>query len=69
MKLFEFFEEGTGKLSSIRLVTTAWALGQLIVWMYVCIHTGTMVPIDASIIGMTGALLAGKVGQKFGEKV
>jgi hypothetical protein len=65
--LKEFLTEDNGQLSSMRLVTTAWSLGTLAVWIYTSMTQGQMLPIEGTQIGMTAAVLGAKVAQKFAE--
>lgn len=64
----EVLHDADGSLSSTRLAFLLWALGPLVVWAWVCIRSGAVVPIDGSVITIIGVMMSGKVVQKFSEK-
>ena len=63
----EFFKDGSGMLSSMRLVFILWACGVFLVWVGFCIFKKSIIGIDNSIIEVLGILISGKVGQAFSE--
>jgi hypothetical protein len=67
MRLLEFFQEGSGNLSSTRLVMIAWALTILTVWAIASCKAYTLAPIPESVITMFGISILGKVSQRFSE--
>lgn len=68
MKIYEFFKDNNGNLSSTRLAFLIWAIGVLGVWMYVSIKLGSLQPLDNSQTMILAILMTGKVAQKFTEK-
>ena len=68
MKRFkEFIQEENGKLSVTRLMFFLWGLGVLAVWIFACVSSKTIHPIDSTVITLIGVFLTGKVVQRFGE--
>ena len=65
--LHKLLSEDNGNPSSMRLVMVAWHVTVGAVWAFLCVHSGMMVPLDASIVQTLGMTLAAKFGQKFTE--
>lgn len=68
MKIEEFLQEENGGFSSTRLALLLWTVGVLVIWIVNSARSGTLQPIDSSVITIMGILMGGKVVQKFGEK-
>ena len=65
MKLLEFFEDGGGQLSSVRLAFLFWTITVLAVWAIVSIQAGKIQSIDWSVVGIIFTLMTGKVVQSY----
>ena len=65
----EFFKDGTGMLSSMRLIFIIWSLGVFLVWVGFCIFKKSIVGIDNSIIEIFGVLTTGKISQSYTESL
>ena len=59
--------EDNGNPSSVRLVLVGWHVLVGVVWAYLCVRAGKMVPLDASVVQTLAMTLAAKFGQKFTE--
>lgn len=68
MKLYEFFQEDNGHLSSTRLAFLFWTIGVLVVWSISSLRGTGLAELPESIEIIIGLLMSGKVVQKFGEK-
>ena len=66
-RIFEFFQDDNGTLSSTRLAFLSTIFAVLGVWVYNCIRSHMIQPLDSSIVYLVTALMAGKVGQAFAE--
>jgi hypothetical protein len=68
MKLQEFFQGKSGKLSATRLAFILWSVGILFAWLYISIAKKELQPIDSSMVMTLGVFMTGKVTQSFVEK-
>jgi hypothetical protein len=69
MRIKEFLEDVTGKLSAMRLAALLWIVGVLIVWIIASLKgpDPKLETIPDSVITLIGILITGKVVQRFGE--
>ena len=61
----QFFTDGSGALSSARLVMLAWSLGLLLIWIIICIIRRELADIPPGVLGVHGTIIGGKVLQAF----
>lgn len=54
MKLSEFVCERNGKFSALRLQFHAWNVSVLVMWIVICIKTGTLAKIDPTLLILLG---------------
>lgn len=66
LRIFEFFEESDGKLSSGRLFAFFVVFGTMIDWMHAIFTTGIWKP-EWQTIAMVLGVLGFKIAQKFKE--
>lgn len=67
-RLLEFFEDDTGRLSSMRLLFLGWGVGALIVWSFLSIKSKTLLELPISITMFISSLVAGKIVQNYTER-
>lgn len=68
MKILQFFKEGNGQFSSVRLALIVAVFVCLFVWSYLSLSTGQVQPFPVELAGFVGILGATKVVQKFTEE-
>ena len=68
-RLAQFFQDGTGQLSSMRLLLIVWGIGTFVVWVILSLHAGAMMALPISLTTFLGSLIAGKVVQNFTENI
>jgi len=61
--------DNAGGASSVRVVMLLWLLLVAGLWAFACIKSGTLVDIPSGVQVVTGAILAAKATQRFGENV
>lgn len=66
-KLLQFFQDGTGQFSALRLVFNLSFFIFFIIWIFDSFHIKKMAPIDGSVIQYFTILLGSKVGQSISE--
>jgi hypothetical protein len=66
-RLSEFVQDDTGLLSSTRLAFLLTIFSVLGVWIYACIVAKKFLPMEGSVVYLTGVLMVGKVTQSFAE--
>lgn len=64
LNFLQFFQDGDGDFSSMRLVVILWALGILVMWMFCCFFQRQLVVLPESVIAALGILITGKAVQK-----
>ncbi|MFH1096908.1 MAG: hypothetical protein V1749_05370 [Candidatus Desantisbacteria bacterium] len=74
MKILQFLQDEKGIFSSTRLAFLIWAIGMFVVWTIKTIYAGVnskgqfyLVDVPETAVWVLGALMAGKVVQKFRE--
>lgn len=66
--LSEILEDNSGGLSASRFQMLMWNGGGFLIWAYVCVKTGTLVPIPETVLLLLLGITSAKVVQRFGEK-
>lgn len=69
MNLLQFFKDGDGQYSAMRLGFLLWVLGLLGIWGYVCVSKQAIVAIDPTVLTLLGILTGGKVVQSATENL
>lgn len=63
-RLLEFLEGPAGELSSMRLMSTLWIMGILLVWIITSLKAGGPQDLPETVTWSLAAAFGGKVGQK-----
>ncbi len=61
-------EELPGQVSTTRTMTCISTISVMAVWVVTSIQTGTIAPLDGSVLTLMGTLWGAKVVQHFSEK-
>ena len=67
--LTSFVRDDTGALSSMRLLFLAWGFAALVVWVIICLQTGSIMALPWSLTSFIVSLVGGKVLQSWTESI
>lgn len=67
MDIAQFFKDGDGQLSAMRLVFITWGLGTFIVWAILCGFSGSLMNVPVSIVEIMALSLGSKIAQSYIE--
>jgi hypothetical protein len=67
-RLLEFFQDGTGMFSSMRLVFLTWGIGAFLIWGAISIINKSVATIPITIVEIMALCVVGKVAQSVTEK-